>query len=184
MKKEHRLIVLDYILAGFFLIVIIYMYEIRRTPTISPATFGTPITSTTPNVSSAIASHISTTAPEPLSLLFARTDTERDLGLGQRASLPADEGMLFIFNTPAQYAFWMKDMSFPIDMIWLDADFNIVYIASNVSPATYPETFSPNPTSEPSLYVLETNAGYAARNELTIGEPLGFVKTAVEGMQQ
>jgi uncharacterized membrane protein (UPF0127 family) len=155
-KKENRFIILDYILAALFLIGIIYMYEVRRVPSDGSTSIGT-----------------RSNVPMPLSLLYARTSAEQELGLGQRASLPADEGMLFVFDTPNYYAFWMKDMSFPIDMIWLDADYRIVYIASNVSPATYPHTFSP---PAPSSYVLETNAGYAQKNNLSIGETLNFIK--------
>jgi len=163
MNKESRIIIFDWILGALFLIAIIYMYEVR-------------IVLNNNNQNQAQSS-IQQSSVQPLSLLFARTDTEQELGLGQRASLPIDEGMLFIFDTPSEYAFWMKDMSFPIDMIWLDAGFHIVYIAENVSPDTYPQTFSP---SAPSLYVLETNAGYAMDNQLMVGEALDFVKAQVE----
>jgi hypothetical protein len=161
MKKESRIIIFDWILGTLFLVGIIYMYEVH---TVSK--FGQ-------DFNGQINSQ---NQEQTLSLLFARTDAERDLGLGQRASLPANEGMLFVFDTPSEYAFWMKDMSFPIDMIWLDSDFRIVYIAPNVSPATYPQTFS---STAPSLYVLETNAGYAQRNGLVVGQTLDFVKEQV-----
>lgn len=173
MKKESRysrIIILDFILVALFLSGIIYMYEMRIVPT------GVPdLNSNSQNQEKS--SVIPQSSIQPLSLIFARTDAERDLGLGQRASLPENEGMLFVFDTPSEYAFWMKDMSFPIDMIWLDGDFRIVYIASNVPPASYPKTFSP-PT--PSLYVLETNTGYAQKNNLSVGETLDFVKAAVD----
>jgi uncharacterized membrane protein (UPF0127 family) len=169
MKKESRIIILDYILVALFLIGIIYMYEVRTVPNSTVSN----------NSNSQSQGQFSTrqSSVQSLSLLFARTPAEQELGLSQRASLPTDEGMLFIFDTPSKYAFWMKDMSFPIDMIWLDADFHIVYIAPDVSPLTYPHTFSP---SAPSLYVLETNAGYASNNRLTVGETLDFVKAQVD----
>lgn len=156
MKKSNLFIFLV-----LFLIGIIYMYEVHSQFSIQQ-------------------SLVQSSLIQPLSLLFARTDAERELGLGQRASLPTDEGMLFIFDTSSEYAFWMKDMSFPIDMMWLDADFHIIYIASDVSPSTYPQTFSP---PAPSLYVLETNAGYATDNRLTVGQTLDFVKMQVEQSQ-
>src|SRR5438094_9545272 len=50
----------------------------------------------------------------------ARTDAEREKGLGGHAPLGQYDGMLFIFDQPAPYAFWMKGMTFPLDMLWID----------------------------------------------------------------
>ncbi len=122
---------------------------------------------------SVLAAAQNTTDTEALTLLIARTDTQKSLGLGGRDSLPADEGMLFIFDSPGIYAFWMKDTRFPLDIIWLDQNFSITYIARDISTSTYPEAFSP---SVPSLYVLETNAGYVRRNNLKVGDSLDFIK--------
>jgi uncharacterized membrane protein (UPF0127 family) len=60
-------------------------------------------------------------------------------------------------------------MKFPIDMIWLDENYNVVTIASNVSPNTFPKTFRP---SVPSRYVLEVNAGFAQKNKLSTSSQL------------
>ncbi len=86
----------------------------------------------------------------------ADTEGEREQGLSYRESLPAQHGMLFIFEKPGLYGFWMKDMSFPIDMVWLDESYHIVDIAHSVSPNSFPHVFYP-PT--PVKYVLETNPG-------------------------
>ena len=84
--------------------------------------------------------------------------------------------MLFVFNTPASYGIWMKDMLFPIDIISLDDHFSIVHIEHNVSPATYPNVFySPSSTR----YIIETNAQYANANDLHEGEVLDFARQAV-----
>lgn len=105
-----------------------------------------------------------------LSLIVVDTTETRELGLSGRESMPADTGMLFVFEKPDLYEFWMKDMQFPIDIIWLDEKFKIVSIQSNVSPLTYPDTtFAPQ---ENSLYVLETNALFAEQNNLKIGDTL------------
>lgn len=77
-------------------------------------------------------------------------------GLSGIQSLGADEGMLFVFPEPTTPAFWMKDMRFAIDIIWLDENKNIIDIERNVSPDTYPKKFEP---SRPVRYVLETNPG-------------------------
>jgi len=74
----------------------------------------------------------------------------------------------------------MKDMNFSIDMIWMDSNFAITYIASDVSPNTYPKSFTPTVDSS---YVLETNAGYSQKNNLSVGETLDFVKNFIEKTQ-
>ena len=99
------------------------------------------------------------------------SDEERNKGLGGRKSIGKDEGMLFIFPTPANYSFWMKDMRFPIDIIWIDENKKISAISENVSPDTYPTSFS---SSEPVKYVLEVNAGWVDRNGLKMGEKVEF----------
>jgi len=113
--------------------------------------------------------------PSPVVLLDGRTvhvtvaDTEsaRELGLGGRSGLAPDEGMLFVFPRDGRYAFWMKDMSFSIDIIWLAADGTVVHIEQAISPATYPETFAPE---TPARYVLELPAGYAKAYTVKVGD--------------
>src|SRR4051812_1798797 len=58
---------------------------------------------------------------------LATTPTTREQGLSGRAALPENHGMLFVFDTPGVYPFWMKDMNFPIDMIWISNDMKVVY---------------------------------------------------------
>src|SRR3989339_720000 len=70
-----------------------------------------------------------------------------------------------IFNKIGVYHFWMKDMNFPIDIIWIGEDYKIVYIKENALPESYPEKFNPN---QPALYVLEINAGMVSENEIKI----------------
>lgn len=103
-----------------------------------------------------------------ISLIVVDTPETRETGLGNRAGLPQDQAMLFVFEKPDKYEFWMKDMKFPLDMIWLDPNFKVVYIQTNISPDTYPDiTFMPD---QDALYVLEANAGFAAQNSLKIGD--------------
>jgi uncharacterized protein len=64
----------------------------------------------------------------------SRTEEARAKGLSGRAALCATCAMLFVFDTPSQYGFWMKDMQFAIDILWL-RDGTIVHKESNVSPA-------------------------------------------------
>lgn len=100
------------------------------------------------------------TAPLPGNLEIADTPEQRERGLSGRASLPDDYGLLFAFEEDSTPSFWMKDMRFPIDIVWIAADGRIAGITPGVAPETYPEAFSP---PEPVRYVLEIAAGEAAR---------------------
>jgi len=88
-------------------------------------------------------------------------------GLSNRPSLPENTGMIFIFNEYRRRNFWMKEMQFPIDMIWI-SDTRVVGIEKNV----------PTPTSSQLLiytspeavnYVVEVNAGWADRHGISVG---------------
>ncbi len=93
---------------------------------------------------------------------------EMSEGLSNRKSLDKNHGMLFVFSTPGQPAFWMKDMEFSIDIIWIKDD-TIVDIAPNlpVVAAEFLSTYSPR---EPANYVLEVNAGFAAEHGIKVGD--------------
>ena len=89
------------------------------------------------------------------------TEPARELGLGNRPSLPAGQGMLFIFQSPGNWGFWMKDTEFPLDILWARQDGTITTIARDVATSTYPETIF-YPKTPDATYVLEVNAGAAA----------------------
>lgn len=95
--------------------------------------------------------------------------TQHAKGLGGRESLPHDAGMLFVFDMPGAYCFWMKDMQFAIDIIWLDDTYKVVHLEQNVSPKTHPSSFCP---TQQARYVLELNAGEAKRSGISQGKTL------------
>lgn len=101
----------------------------------------------------------------------ADTEQEREKGLGSVANLPSDAGMLFVFDMPDKYGFWMKDTLIPLDMVWLDGDKRVVYIQKNVLPESFPEVYMP---STPALYVLEFNSGFADKHKINIGDLIQF----------
>lgn len=82
-------------------------------------------------------------------------------GLSGRPSLGEQEGMLFVYESPQILSFWMKDMNFAIDIIWIDGNRAITGIIANISPDTFPQTFS---SVSPAQYVLEVPAGWAERH--------------------
>ena len=99
------------------------------------------------------------------------TFTERRIGLSKYDSLMPYESMLFIFEEQGFHSFWMKDMKFPIDIIWLDEDKKITSIKENADPLDYPEGYYPK---NPALYVLETVAGFVSKHDITIGSQLDW----------
>jgi len=115
--------------------------------------------------------HVLRTAQGVIVLEIASSTEAQEMGLSGRPSLPDDRGMLFVFEYPGIYSFWMKDMLFPLDIIWIDASKTIVQMNSNIAPETYPDTFVPS--SEIS-YVLELNAESAERYGLVEGQVLDF----------
>jgi len=106
-------------------------------------------------------------ADRDVMVTIADTPTMQQRGLGGRAGLGPDEGMLFVFSKDAPYSFWMKDMRFSIDIIWLSSTGTVITIASNVSPDTYPQSFAP---TAPARYVLELPAGFARTYNLRVGD--------------
>jgi len=105
-------------------------------------------------------------AGQVLTVEIADTPQSRQQGLSDRKTLvDQSHGMLFIFDEPGSYSFWMKDMNFPLDIVWFDADQKAVEIISSV----VPEGSSPQkiyqPT-EPAKYVLEVAAGFAEKHNL------------------
>ncbi len=98
---------------------------------------------------------------------IADTAPLREKGLSGHLPLLENQGMLFVFDTSGDYGFWMKDMTFPIDIIWLDSDTHITHIESSVWPYSYPTVYH---SSIPSRYVLELSAGQAESLNLKIGD--------------
>ena len=107
-----------------------------------------------------------------LKVELALTVKQQEQGLSGRNNLGEDEGMLFVFNYIDKYSFWMKDMKFPLDIIWLSEDLHVVYIKENATPESYPESFSPNVDSK---YVLEVNALFSQKNNLKVGDEVHFL---------
>jgi uncharacterized membrane protein (UPF0127 family) len=88
--------------------------------------------------------------------------------------LDENEAMLFVFDYEALHTFWMKNMKFPIDIIWIDSDKTVVYIEHNVEPCSsdiFCPVFRPD---HDSLYVLETIGGFAERHDIVKGTIVEF----------
>ena len=111
---------------------------------------------------------------------LAITSPERQQGLSDRPALAPGSGMLFIFEAEQGLSFWMKNMHFPLDMVWIGAGCTVVDISRDV-PAPLPGTKNSDlPTYSPegdAQYVLEINAGEAQALGLGPGAPVSFEGT-------
>ena len=100
---------------------------------------------------------------------IADTDGARMTGLMYRGSLAETGGMLFVFPVPGRYSFWMMNMRFPLDIIWIDEARRIVDIKAGVEPCAAGSCESILPRSD-ALYVLEVPAGFTLRHQAAIGD--------------
>lgn len=100
----------------------------------------------------------------------------RSRGLSGQEPLNAGEGMLFKFNQRARHRFWMKGMTFPIDIIWFD-DGKIVHMVRGrlPKPGEALEVYSPD---QPAQYVLEVAAGTASSHGWTLGSRVNILGEA------
>lgn len=98
----------------------------------------------------------------------ADTDEKRTKGLSRHTPLKENKGMLFVFPTSNYYGFWMKDMEFDLDLIWIE-NFKIVEITENVSHNNQGIIYKPKKIVDK---VLEVNAGFVRKNGIKIGDIL------------
>ena len=106
-----------------------------------------------------------------------RSAAGRAQGLGERDSLAADEGMLFVFDEERVVRFWMRGMRFPLDFIWIAANGTIVDLTEGVPPPEPGAEDSALPLYQPGmpvLYVLEVNAGGVRQGGVQIGGAVTF----------
>jgi len=99
----------------------------------------------------------------------ADTPWERSRGLSDRDMLPDGRGMLFVFENPGKYAFWMYRMRFPLDIIWVSEDGRVVHIVENAPPCPANGPCPSYQPSEDALYVVEVNAGFAEKHGIRLG---------------
>jgi uncharacterized membrane protein (UPF0127 family) len=79
--------------------------------------------------------------PHRYYLQLAVTPAQQALGLGGRAKLPPDNGMLFVNHSSGTRCFWMKGMRFALDMIWLTPTDEVVSVQPDVLPKSYPSAY-------------------------------------------
>ena len=145
------------------------------TPPLVPTTSPTEVADPTPTISPDIPLVRVDGAEFPVEL--AATPEQRSQGLSGRDSLSPGTGMLFIFETEGNYTFWMKDMRFPLDLIWISAECVLAEVVADApppEPGQSPNDLPRYTPSVPARYVLEINAGEAAAADIDPGDPVEF----------
>ena len=97
----------------------------------------------------------------------ADTLSSRIKGLSGTPYLPDNVVKLFAFGVPGSHSIWVKDMLYPIDVIWAAEDGTIVHIEEAVSPDTFPTSFA---SPVPAWFVVETNEGFVAEQDIVVGD--------------
>jgi uncharacterized membrane protein (UPF0127 family) len=109
----------------------------------------------------------------------AKTNAERTKGLSGTSSLRNDQALLLVYESDDKWPIWMKDMNYPIDILWLDSDKRVIYIVKNAPPDSYPdEQFVPKKDAR---YVLELPAGSVSEKNIAINLQATFDETSLEG---
>ena len=123
-------------------------------------------------------SHVLQVGPQTLMVEVATSTPAMEQGLSDRTSMGQDQGMLFDFGSGSWLypSFWMKDMDFNLDFIWIEQN-KIVGITSDVpAPTTADESlpyyYPPSPVDE----VLEVNAGWAQKNHIMLGDAVNLLR--------
>jgi uncharacterized membrane protein (UPF0127 family) len=100
----------------------------------------------------------------------ADTPAERAIGLMNRTNLSSDEGMLFIFESPRNVSFWMKNTLIPLDIVFIDESGMVVNIEqANPEPGVSDADLARYSSDRPVKWVLEVNQGLCAAYGITPG---------------
>ena len=101
----------------------------------------------------------------------AKSDPERERGLMFRRDLPADHGMIFLFQETTEHGFWMHNTLLSLDMIFLGDDRAVVGVVDHAAP----QTDTPRTVKKPSRYVVEVSGGEAAAHAVGPGTRAVFI---------
>lgn len=170
MKKDLAII------GGLFLVVIILLIFGKGFSSASYVGFGTTTQTSSQNKNQTNISIGSLSVKAQV----ASSTNDRKKGLSGRDSLSINEGMLFVFDNNGKWTIWMKNMKFPIDIIWIDetpaGEKKIVDIAVDAVPQPGKKDSELKrylPQSQ-ARYVLEINAGLANLNNIKVGDAVNF----------
>ena len=101
---------------------------------------------------------------------FSQEEEERQLGLMYRDKMAENQGMLFLFEDETTRSFWMKNTMLPLDMLFVNANNEIVTIHKSTTPYSE-ESYS---STKPAKYVVEVNAGFTDKYKIAVGDRISW----------
>jgi uncharacterized membrane protein (UPF0127 family) len=107
----------------------------------------------------------------PVTVEVVATEAKIEKGLMYRQHMPLDAGMLFMMGFEKDWNFWMRNTLIPLDMIFIARDMTVAGIVENAEPLTDEPL---RHCGKPSLYVLEVNGGWSAKNGVAAGSRVRF----------
>lgn len=110
---------------------------------------------------------------QTLNLYIAKSDKDKQVGLSKYKKIENNRGMIFQFGRADYYPFWMKDMKFPIDIIFIK-DEEIVTIFKNVNPVSDNKNLRVYNSDKPADTVIEVNAGLSEKYKLKVGDKISL----------
>lgn len=158
----NRIIAVFGIILFLFAIVVFYLYSLRPKVT---------------QQSNQLLMGTVTIDNQAFTVELATTSAQQEKGLSNHSPLQKNHGMLFVFPTPSYYSFWMRQMEFPIDIIFIRDD-HIISIKQNAPPPKEKQTTSLPlyQPSEPVNMVLEINAGLSKDYNFHTGDTVTITK--------
>jgi len=166
MRPSLKLWLVTWFGLGFLLIGASLLFKTHRS-SVSPQTASPPQSLPKPSV---------TINNRTLSVEPADTPEKQRQGLAGHEPLTETQGMLFPYDPPQQVTFWMKNMTFPIDIIYI-ADDQVSQIFADVPPpesGTTDNDLTRYPSKQPIDYVLETRAGWTRDHHIAVADPVTF----------
>ena len=114
------------------------------------------------------------TVKSKIDIEIANSDFDRQLGIMFRKHMDDKNGMLFIFPAEEMQSFWMRNTFIPLDMVFVNEEKKIVTIHKNT------QTLSDQsyPSSAPTMYVIEVNAGFCASHKINEGDKINYIQLA------
>ena len=143
----------------------------------APASTDPPARTDTPSLDPSESRPLVMVGETPFVVEVVETPESRAQGLSGRELLADGTGMLFVLKKEGVRSFWMKEMNFPLDIVWIDAACTVVHISEDVPPPAPDQPLSDLPTYGPSipiLYVLEINGGVSGAAGLAPGDNVSF----------
>ncbi len=119
--------------------------------------------------------HVSFPNDHVIKAEVADTPEKLLFGLAFRDHIPADEGMLYIFDKSAPHQVWTKEFRIPVDIIWIDESKKVVYISESAPPCSSDPCPWYGPPAQSARYVLEANDGFVKNAGIEMGMQLKFI---------